>query len=305
MTAIQVFRCILFLGIISSGGAVDDALDPTVNELLAAHNFIRKRNKLEPLTLSSTLCKSAEIQARDMANQERMSHTGSDGSNPIQRARRVGYGSNYVGENVAVSQWTVDEVMTGWMDSRGHRRNILSKSYTEMGAARVQDELGNYFWCVNFGNPKRPTRTAPRKAAPGVIAITNPINEEAAAALVQQINRTRQAGGQRLLKADATLGRAAMAVSAAMAAKESLAIDGEPFKSFDRKALVSWDIRLRVGADIPTPQEAARQLVGDRDEELAAFSAIGAGYALSKSGTPYWCAIFARPVGLKRPTNTK
>ena len=135
MTVSRLFSCVLLIANLSGDAIADEPADPIVNELLAAHNFIRKRNKLEPLTLSQTLCNAAKIHARDMAKQERMSHTGSDGSNPIERAKRVGYGSSWVGENVAVSQWTVDQVMAEWMESRGHRGNILGK-YTEMGGSQ-------------------------------------------------------------------------------------------------------------------------------------------------------------------------
>ena len=132
---------VVAMAALSNRGMADDPVDPIVGELLTAHNLIRKQHKLAPLAVSPELCKAAAIHARDMAKCERMSHTGSDGSNPIHRAKRVGYGSSRVGENVAVSQWTVEQVMTEWMESRGHRRNILG-NYTELGAARIASRLG-------------------------------------------------------------------------------------------------------------------------------------------------------------------
>jgi hypothetical protein len=196
----KLLLCVIAAVPLLNRASASEPIDPTIGELLAAHNFIRNQRKLKPLTLSASLCKSAEVQARDMANCERMSHTGSDGSNPIQRARRVGYASNWVGENVAVSQWTVDQVMTEWMDSPGHRRNILG-NYTEMGAGCVQDPLGNLFWCVNFGAPRPPTRTAASKHKPIPADSTKAINADAARALVYQINRNRKAAGQVPLEA--------------------------------------------------------------------------------------------------------
>jgi uncharacterized protein YkwD len=295
-----LFICVVAAVVTEYQGLADEPADPTVSALLDAHNFIRQRNKLAPLALSPALCKSAEIHARDMANHEKMTHTGSDGSNPSQRARRVGYRSSWVGENVAVSQWTVEQVMTEWMNSRGHRGNILGK-YTEMGAARVQDELGNFFWCVNFGDPRPAIHKMVRKPEAVRATTAKRVNTEAAAALIKHINLEREASKQVLLKADAALGRAAMSWSAAMADKESLDIDGDPLMSVDKKALPRWEIHLEVGANIPTPQEAARQFVSEGGQDLADFRAIGVGYALAKSGTPYWCAIFAKPVGPDRP----
>jgi uncharacterized protein YkwD len=300
----KLIFCIVAAAVTFDRGMADDPVDPTVSELLAAHNFIRRRNKLEPLKLSLKLCESAEIHARDMASQERMTHTGSDGSNPIQRARRVGYGSSLIGENIAVSQWTVEQVMAEWMESRGHRRNILGK-YTEMGAARIEDELGNYFWCVNFGGPSVATRRAARTPGAAATERSTQINDEAAAAVVKLINRERETSGNVLLQIDNKLANAAMVLSAAMAAKDSLAVDGEPLRSIDQKVLASWEVHLEVGANIPTPDEAAKQLVGERAHELASFRKIGIGYALAKNGTPYWCAVFAKPAGGPRPSNPK
>ena len=298
----KLIFCLVAAAVTFDRGIADEPVDPTVSELFAAHNFMRRRNKLEPLTLSLKLCESAEIHARDMASQERMTHTGSDGSSPIQRARSVGYRSSLIGENVAVSQWTVEQVMTEWMESRGHRRNILGK-YTELGAARIEDELGNYFWCVNFGGPSGASSKSFRTPAKAAAALSKQINDEAAAAVVKRINRDRETSGNLPLQIDRRLENAAMVLSAAMAAKDSLTIDGDPLKLIDQNALATSEIHLEVGANIPTPEEAARQLVAERAHELASFRKVGVGYALAKNGTPYWSAVFAKPVGAAvRPT---
>ena len=122
-----------------------------------------------------------------------------------------------MGENIAEGQKTVDQVMDSWMKSPGHRANILAE-FTEMGAARVEDDEGDNYWCVNFGIPM--PRLKP---------------DEAAAAVVKEINRDREAGGKVLLKAEPKLGHAAMAMSAAMAAKDSLEIDGDPIQAHRRE----------------------------------------------------------------------
>ena len=82
-----------------------------------------------------------------------ISHTGTDGSTPADRIKRVGYVPGRTGENCAEGQWTVGEVMTGWMKSPGHRANILA-NYTEMGAAWARDDQGTIYWCVDFGTPR-------------------------------------------------------------------------------------------------------------------------------------------------------
>ena len=56
---------------------------------------------------------------------------------------------------------------------------------------------------------------------------------------------------------------------------------------------------------MPTPEQAAKELKGEEAAQLDSFREIGVGYAQAKSGTPYWCAIFAKPAGIKRPSKSK
>src|SRR5262249_25809617 len=90
----------------------------------------------------------------DMARRRRMSHRGRDGSTPFRRMERSGYRYLRAGENVARGQTGVDEVMSGWMSSPGHRRNILGK-FTEIGAGYATDAGGTPYWCVPCGPPMR------------------------------------------------------------------------------------------------------------------------------------------------------
>lgn len=265
----------------------DEKIDPAVDSLLAIHNRERKREKLGPLKLSPKLSEAAAIHARDMAKHQKLDHTGTDGSTVVDRVKRVGYIYVRVGENIARGQRTVDQVMDTWMKSPGHRANILA-NFNEMGAARVEDSEGMNYWCVDFGIPMPRLKT-----------------DEAAAAVVKEINRDREAGRTVLLKVEPKLGRAAMAICAAMAAKDSLEIEGDPFKLIDEKTLQGREIRLQLSANVPTPEQAAKELKGEEAAQLESFREIGVGYAQSKSGTPYWCAIFAKPVAGKRPGNRR
>jgi uncharacterized protein YkwD len=263
-------------------GMADGPADSVVDALVTAHNRERKQEKLGPLKLSPLLCESARAHARDMARHEKLDHKGSDGSTVSDRIKRVGYHIVRAGENIAEGQKTVDEVMTTWMKSPGHRANILA-NYTEMGAALVEDDAGTNYWCVNFGIP---------------IPKLKP--DEAVDAVVKEINRQREAGRKAVLKADPGLGRAAMAISAAMAAKDDFKIDSDPFKLIAEKDLEGREIHLQLSANVPTPGEAAKELLGEEPDQLDAFREVGIGYAQAKSGTPYWCAIFAKPVGIRR-----
>ena len=265
----------------------DEKVDPAVDALLVGHNRERKLEKRGPLTLSPKLCAAAAIHARDMARHQKLDHKGSDGSTVVDRVKRVGYLYIRVGENIANGQNTVAQVMDTWMKSPGHRANILA-DFTEMGAARVEDEDGINYWCVDFGIPMPMLK-----------------RDEAAAAVIEAINHDREAGHQVLLKTEPNLGRAAMALSAAMAAKDSLEIEGDPFKLIDETALPGRDIRLQMSANEPTPQQAAKELQREEAAQLESFREIGVGYAQAKNGTPYWCAIFAKPHAVKRRGNPK
>jgi uncharacterized protein YkwD len=273
--------------ILSVWSIADEKVDLAVDALLVVHNRERQRDQRGALKLSAKLCESATIHARDMAKHQKLDHKGSDGSTVVDRAKRVGYNYVRAGENIAFGQKTVGQVMDTWMKSPGHRANIMA-DFTEMGAARVEDDEGVNYWCVNFGIPM--PRLKP---------------EEAAATVVKLINRDREAGGKEVFKADQNLGLAAMALSGAMAAKDSLEIDGDPFKLIDAKTLQGRDIRVQLSANVPTSDQAAKELLGQAGEELTTFRELGVGYALAKSGTPYWCAVFAKPVAVKRPGKNK
>jgi uncharacterized protein YkwD len=283
----EVAICVIAAAAVVAALAADAPVNPTIDALLAAHNRERDKEQFAPLKLSPMLCESAAAHVRDMAKHQQLDHTGTDGSTVADRAKRKGYAFVRVGENIAEGQKSVERVMTAWMNSPGHRANILA-DFTEMGAAQAEDDNGDLYWCVNFGLP------IPRLKP-----------DEAAGAVLKQINQDRQARSRQALKAEPSLGRGAMAISAAMAARDSLEIDGDPFKLIGDKEIEGKDIRLQLSANVPTPEAAAKALVGEDSDPLASFRQVGIGYALAKSGTPYWCAIFAKPAQVKPPGNRK
>ncbi len=80
-----------------------------------------------------------------------MSHVGSDGSTLGVRAKAAGYTYQGVGENVAWGQRSVQEVMTAWMNSPGHRANIMNGSYKHVGVGQQQGSAGGLYWTQLFG----------------------------------------------------------------------------------------------------------------------------------------------------------
>ncbi|MFG2980237.1 CAP domain-containing protein [Streptomyces sp. NPDC048258] len=100
------------------------------------------------LTLNAKLTKAAQDHSADMAAHSNMSHTGSDGSDPGARITRAGYTWSTYGENVAYGYSTPEKVMEGWMNSPGHRQNILNCSFKEIGIGLAEP---NHYWTQDFG----------------------------------------------------------------------------------------------------------------------------------------------------------
>ncbi len=109
-----------------------------------------------PLTLSKTLEQAAAAHSADMARHDTLSHSGTDGSTPAQRAERAGYRWRVVGENVAAGPTTAEEVTQGWLASPNHCSNIMDSRFSEMGLAYVfdPDSKGGIYWTQVFGTPK-------------------------------------------------------------------------------------------------------------------------------------------------------
>jgi uncharacterized protein YkwD len=85
------------------------------------------------LVLSPQLSAAASTHSRDMALHDLFSHNGSDGSTMISRAIGAGYDYSLLAENLAAGQSTPEEVVAGWMNSPGHRANILNCALREIG----------------------------------------------------------------------------------------------------------------------------------------------------------------------------
>jgi uncharacterized protein YkwD len=90
-----------------------------------------------------------------MACNNYFSHTGLDGSTIGERAERQGYDWSYVGENIAAGYSSPESLVQGWMNSPGHKANILGADYTEIGigyAFGADSDYGSY-WTAVFASP--------------------------------------------------------------------------------------------------------------------------------------------------------
>ncbi|MET9959815.1 CAP domain-containing protein [Streptomyces sp. NPDC006326] len=117
-------------------------------EVVALVNQERAKAGCPALTVNAKLTSAALNHSKDMAAHANMSHTGSDGSDPGERITRAGYAWMTYGENVAYGYSTPEQVMAGWMDSPGHRENILNCAFKEIGVGLAGP---NSYWTQDFG----------------------------------------------------------------------------------------------------------------------------------------------------------
>jgi uncharacterized protein YkwD len=141
--------------IFSAKPAVPENADALTDRLIDVVNQARVSQGLKPLRKSAALTKLAEEYAARMIERKFFSHLDPDtGYGPGQRALQNGYLFLSVGENLAAGQTAPEAVLDDWMAStEGHRENILSVQWKDVGAAvRTGGEYGTY-WVLEFGNP--------------------------------------------------------------------------------------------------------------------------------------------------------
>jgi uncharacterized protein YkwD len=114
-------------------------------------NAERKARGIAPLAINAQLVAAAKNHSWDQANRMTLTHTGANGSNPGQRMAAAGYGARTWGENVAAGFVTASSVMKGWMNSSGHRANMLSANFTEVGVGAVTGANGVIYWTMDLG----------------------------------------------------------------------------------------------------------------------------------------------------------
>jgi uncharacterized protein YkwD len=118
-------------------------------------NQYRSEHGLKALKLNSELTAAAKVHSRDLAKWDRISHYGSDGSNPWDRVKRAGFKARLAAENVGTGQVNFDEVMKGWKESPGHNKNLLLADAEYMGLALVNEPKSEFksFWTLVIGSP--------------------------------------------------------------------------------------------------------------------------------------------------------
>ena len=116
-------------------------------EVLDLTNAERAKQGLKPLTLDTELSKVARVKSEDMQKNNYFSHTSPTYGSPFDMMEQFGISYRAAAENIAMGQRTPEEVVNAWMNSDGHRKNILSSSYTHIGIGYVEN---GHYWTQMF-----------------------------------------------------------------------------------------------------------------------------------------------------------
>ena len=111
-------------------------------------NQERAKAGLKPLTVDAGVSRAAAVRAQEIVRS--FSHTRPDGSSFSTALTQNGVSFRGSGENIAYGQRTPEEVMRGWMNSQGHRANILNPSFTSIGVGYYQSGNGTGYWTQLF-----------------------------------------------------------------------------------------------------------------------------------------------------------
>ncbi len=135
------------------GGASCSPAESEVCQVFEIVNAERSDQGLEPYGWDDNLALAAQRHAEDMVDQDYFSHDSLDGRSFVDRINETDYDASPRGENIAAGQQTPASVMEAWMNSDGHRRNILSEGSNEIGVG-----LEGRHWVQVFGH-RRPVTT--------------------------------------------------------------------------------------------------------------------------------------------------
>lgn len=220
--------------LIPADRAQADDLDHIRAQALALVNQSRKEHKLPPLSQEAKLTKAAQGHASDMLKRNYYGHSSPEGKTVSDRYKQAG-GSNWLmtAENIAkfsnspppVSDNLLKHLQEGWMNSPGHRKNILHPGLAEFGFGIAVDARGELYAVQNFAGPGVPIAT-------GAVANAKPIGpQEQITLALAAINAERKKAGRVALQSSDALAKAAQAL---------LPAKGDKSFSIGKKNI--WDI---------------------------------------------------------------
>ena len=132
-----------------------DSFQGTIDDIIELVNNSRKQDGLSELQKNEKLVESALLKALDMKEKDYFEHVSPEGLQPWFFVEQAGYAYKTVGENLAEGYSSASEVHEAWMGSEGHRKNVLSQDFEEIGVAVVEIEKNgskSYISVQHFGS---------------------------------------------------------------------------------------------------------------------------------------------------------
>ena len=132
-----------------SSGSIQGSVSQFERRVVELVNAERAKSGLPVLSLNNKLSDVAREKSRDMQQNGYFSHTSPTYGSPFNMLQQFGIAYNSAGENIAMGYSSPEAVVEGWMNSSGHRANILNSSFTEIGVGHIAN--GNYWTQLFIG----------------------------------------------------------------------------------------------------------------------------------------------------------
>jgi uncharacterized YkwD family protein/spore coat assembly protein SafA len=130
-----------------------DAVKAQENEVIRLVNIQRTKAGLQALTQNWQLSRVARYKSQDMIDRGYFAHNSPTYGSPFKMMESFGLRYSAAGENIAMGQQSPAQVMNAWMNSPGHRNNIMSPSFTQIGVGLAKDRKGRMYWTQMFIKP--------------------------------------------------------------------------------------------------------------------------------------------------------
>jgi len=172
MLLIVVIGFVINIGWNAGRGVLSYATNMSAAGLLQETNIQRAQSSRTALSLNNKLSQAAQQKANDMVARDYWSHTSPDGTQPWQIISSVGYVYTTAGENLAYGFDSSADALSGWMNSPGHKANVLNVNYQEVGfgianSPNFQGDGEQTVVVAMYASPKKAAAPAPiTKAAP-------------------------------------------------------------------------------------------------------------------------------------------
>lgn len=288
---------------ISCDDTTDDAF---VAQVITLVNAERANVGAPPLTENPKLTAAARVHNSNMLCLGFLDHTGRDGTTPDQRIEAQGYLWANFGENIASSYTTPEAAMAAWMNSQGHRENILFAPFTEIGVAYSTRQGPNgreIKWTQVFGLA-RPEPT-PTPVPPTPTSCGAATNDDFTQQVIALVNAERAKAGVPALTEEPRITAASRVHTMNMACLNFFSVGGQDgLSTRGRVTAQGYDaasLTENIAGGLTTPEAVVQFWMGknfERGNILSPnYTVAGAGYA-SKEGTDkvqYWSMVFGRP----------